>query len=120
MKMVKTERRTRKKCCKTGLNEADKEYSRDVVDTETMLEDAIKNYTLERTIRVFNSAEYDEASYEADGGDSWMLEERTALFDVTRAKDESLWKKCSREASGLDRDKRFTIWLYKKLGGKFT
>jgi phage-related protein (TIGR01555 family) len=80
----------------------------------------VKNYTpLEKVLRVFNSAAFDQASYEADGGDSQMLEGRKEFFIESNAKDVGLYQKCASEAKELGKDWKFTVWLYKKQGGKF-
>ena len=75
----------------------------------------------DRLKRFFNSAAFDRASYEADGGDSWVDPERAKLFEDPAVKDPALWKKAG-EASqkALGRDSwQFKLWFYKKQRGKF-
>jgi phage-related protein (TIGR01555 family) len=86
---------------------------------------AVKNEILQFNMfdamkRFFNSAEFDKASYEADGGDDWIATGRKDLFTVDEADDKSLYGKCSEEATKLGLDWKFTVWLYQKQGGKFT
>jgi phage-related protein (TIGR01555 family) len=69
--------------------------------------------------RFFNSAEFDKASYEADGGDDWIATGRKELFGIDEAMDKSLYAKCQGEAEKLGLGWKFTVWLYKKQGGKF-
>lgn len=72
--------------------------------------------------RFFNSSEFDKASYEADGGDSWIEDGRKELFENPGGVDEGLWKKAedaSQKAFGEKRWK-FVTWWYKKQGGKFS
>ncbi len=69
-----------------------------------------------------NSAEFDRASYEADGGDSWINPKRKELFMNPGNVDEALWSK-AKEASQKAFGKvkwQFVTWFYKKQGGKFT
>lgn len=68
-----------------------------------------------------NSAEFDRASYEADGGDSWVDPRRAEFFSNPGKVDESLWAR-AKEASvaAFGKDKwQFVTWWYKKQGGKF-
>lgn len=68
-----------------------------------------------------NSAEFNRASYEADGGDDWIDDRRKEFFSNPGNVDEALWaraKKASIAAFGEVRWK-FTTWFYKKQGGKF-
>lgn len=70
--------------------------------------------------RFFNSAEFDKASYEADGGDDWIATGRKELFGTDEAMDKSLYAKCMSEAEKLGLGWKFCVWLYKKQGGKFS
>jgi len=76
----------------------------------------------ERIDRVLkNSAEFDRASYEADGGDSWIDPRRHVLFENPGNVDEALWaraKDASEKALGEVRW-QFVVSWYKKMGGKF-
>lgn len=75
----------------------------------------------DRMKRFFNSAAFDRASYEADGGDAWIDERRRPLFENPGNVDEALWAK-AKEASmkAFGRVKwQFVTWFYKKQGGKF-
>jgi phage-related protein (TIGR01555 family) len=74
---------------------------------------------LERILR--NSAAFDRASYEADGGDGWIDPRRKELFQSPGKVDEALWakaKEASKAAFGEERW-QFVTWWYKKQGGKF-
>jgi hypothetical protein len=84
----------------------------------------VKNYTLlDRLNRImYNSAEYDRASYEADGGDEWIDPRREEFFSNPGNVDEALWskaKKASEDAFGEHRW-QFVVYMYKKFGGKFS
>lgn len=78
--------------------------------------------TIERIERILkNSAAFDRASYEADGGDAWIDPRRKHLFENPGLVDEGLWAKAkdaSMSAFGLIKW-QFVTWMYKKLGGKF-
>lgn len=103
---------------------ANKEYTQKVAPRLQ----AVRNYMGE-TIRPHgfiarfrNSPEFDKASYEADGGDSWIADGRKELFENPGGVDEGLWAKAkdaSQKAFGEVRWK-FVTWWYKKQGGKFT
>lgn len=71
--------------------------------------------------RLFNSAEFDRASYEADGGDDWISSGRRNLFQKDNAKDPGLYAKCASESQQIygELNWQFVAWLYKKQGGKF-
>lgn len=77
---------------------------------------------LERIERILkNSAAFDRASYEADGGDNWIDERRKPFFENPSNVDEALWAK-AKDASqkAFDKEKwQFITWWYKKQGGKF-
>jgi hypothetical protein len=68
-----------------------------------------------------NSPEFDRASYEADGGDSWIDPRRREFFENPGSVDEGIWakaKEASQAALGEIRW-QFVTWWYKKQGGKF-
>ena len=68
-----------------------------------------------------NSPQFDKASYEADGGDSWIDARRKEFFSNPGNVDEALWSK-AKEASqaAFGKEKwQFVTWWYKKHGGKF-
>lgn len=76
----------------------------------------------ERAERLLNSAAFDKASYEADGGDKWIDPRRSEFFESPRNVDEALWAKAkdaSRKALGEVRW-QFVTWWYKKQEGKFS
>ena len=72
--------------------------------------------------RLFNSPEFDRASYEADGGDSWIHPGRKELFTNPSGVDEGLWKKAEEASQKAFGEKKwqFITWFYKKQGGRFT
>jgi uncharacterized protein len=78
--------------------------------------------TTERIRRILgNSALFDKAAYEADGGDDWIDPRRAALFENPGNVDEALWaraKEASQAALG-EVKWQFVTWFYKKQGGKF-
>lgn len=68
-----------------------------------------------------NSAEFDKASYEADGGDAWIDPRRKEFFENPGNVDEALWSR-AKEASQAAFGKikwQFVTWWYEKQGGKF-
>lgn len=68
-----------------------------------------------------NSAAFDRASYEADGGDKWIDERRKYFYENPNGVDESLWSR-AKEASQAAFGKvkwQFVAWFYKKQGGTF-
>ncbi len=70
---------------------------------------------------IANSAEFDKASYEADGGDAWIDPRRSHFFENPGNVDEALWAK-GKEASMKAFSKikwQFVTWWYKKQGGTF-
>lgn len=71
---------------------------------------------------VKNSPEFDRASYEADGGDSWIDPRRQTLFENPGTVDEGLWQKAKDTSSAAFGKVKwqFVTWWYKKHGGKFT
>jgi hypothetical protein len=115
---------------------ADREYTqkvaprlsavRNVLKLPNLLTEKIKPHSALRRIlynsSFTNSAEFDRASYEADGGDTWIADARKELFENPGGVDEALWakaKKASIDTFGEERWK-FITWWYKKQGGKFT
>jgi phage-related protein (TIGR01555 family) len=91
---------------------------------ENKLTNHIKPYNFNqkaaRTIQ--NSAAFDRASYEADGGDSWIDSRRAPIFENPMGVDKSLWSRAeeaSQKVFGKDNWK-FKVWWYKKQGGQFT
>jgi hypothetical protein len=75
-----------------------------------------------KKVKKNNSADFDKASYEADGGDAWIDPKRQALFEDPRNVDKGLWsraKDASQKAFGKDKW-QFVTWWYKKQGGKFS
>lgn len=76
----------------------------------------------QRLLRIMqNSAAYDRAAYEADGGDRWVDPRRHELFKNPARVDKALWEKAkeaSRAALGEERW-QFTLWFYRRHGGKF-
>lgn len=77
---------------------------------------------VERAKRTLNSAAFDRASYEADGGDDWIDSRRAEFFSNPGNVDETLWgkgKDASLKAFGKIKW-QFVTWWYKKQGGKFT
>lgn len=105
------------------------EQGADAPDSEKMAETKpkikMRNETvhpygaLEKMIRVFNSAAFDRASYEADGGDDWIAAGRKELFIKENAIDKGLYARCVEEADQINLGWQFAVWLYKKQGGKF-
>lgn len=84
----------------------------------------VKPYTKTQSIAraVVNSAAFDRASYEADGGDEWIDERRAEFFTNPTNVDEGLWSKAKDAAqSAFGQAKwQFTAWWYKKQGGRFS
>lgn len=76
----------------------------------------------DRIKRFFNSAAFDRASYEADGGDEWISDQHEAMYTDPMGVDKNLWDK-SKAASAAAFDGankwKFQVWYYKKQGGKF-
>lgn len=70
---------------------------------------------------VTNSAEFDKASYEADGGDRWIDARREAFFTRDEAKDKDLWADAEAASSAALGEIRwqFVVYWYQKNGGKF-
>ena len=81
---------------------------------------ALPYTSLEKVIRLFNSAEFDKASYEADGGDSWIDPMRKPVFTEKMVEDHGLLsqaEEASRKSLG-EVKWQFALWWYKKHGGK--
>ncbi len=80
----------------------------------------LRPYTsLERMERVIkNSAAFDRASYEADGGDKWIDPRRKDFFDDPENYDQELWAKAEDAAKKAGGDWQMAVWLYRKLGGR--
>jgi uncharacterized protein len=69
-----------------------------------------------------NSPEFDKASYEADGGDSWIDDRQKPFYDDPHNIDQGLWEK-AREASDKSfghENWKFMVWWYRKQGGSFS
>lgn len=68
-----------------------------------------------------NSAEFDKASYAADGGDEWMDSRRLPVLTEDEVKDKTLWVKAqdAAKAAGEEGNQLFLVWWYQKQGGKF-
>lgn len=102
---------------------ADQEYTQKVAPRLQAVRNEIFQFNgLDKLKRLFNSPEFDRASYEADGGDAWIADGRKELFMNPGNVDEGLWAKAkdaSKKAFGEERWK-FITWWYKKQGGKFT
>lgn len=81
----------------------------------------VNHLTKFKVRRITNSAEFNRASYEADGGDAWISDARRALFEKPAVKDPELWKKAGEAAQQATRTDnwKFKVWWYKKEGGKF-
>lgn len=79
----------------------------------------VKEPDMPKSADVKNSAQFDKASYEADGGDGWIDSRRVHFFDRSKAKNKPLWDKAmaaSRAALG-EYNWKFAVWYYKKHGG---
>lgn len=83
----------------------------------------IRRYsTIQRIGRILqNSAAYDRAAYEADGGDKWIDPRRHELFKDPPNVDKTLWAKAKAASKASLGEERwqFVVWIYKKLGGRF-
>jgi phage-related protein (TIGR01555 family) len=82
-----------------------------------------KRFTrVDRARRALNSAAFDRASYEADGGDGWIDPRRVHFFEDPPNVDTALWargKDASLKAFGQVKW-QFVAWWYKKQGGRFS
>lgn len=70
---------------------------------------------------VMNSREFDKASYEADGGDTWITPSRLQVIATLTPTQPGLWKECEAESSQVYGGKgnlAFTAWMYQKKGGR--
>lgn len=72
-----------------------------------------------KEVKKQNSALFDKASYEADGGDKWMDSRRELFFDKDKAKDKGLWQKATEAAKAAGYGWKMVVWAYQKMGGKF-
>lgn len=75
---------------------------------------------LEKSQGVKNSAQFDKASYEADGGDSWVFPDRLKLWMALTPDNPGLMSQAqqtSQQAYGK-RNEAFIHWLYRKKGGR--
>lgn len=91
-------------------------------DTREIHNDLFTYSDWDKLKRFFNSAAFDRASYEADGGDGWINPQRKEIFENPMNVDEGLWhraKEASRKAFGEEKW-QFTVWFYKKSGGRFS
>lgn len=72
--------------------------------------------------RFFNSAAFDRASYEADGGNDWTTDGHEELMQKDNAADKDLFEKASQQSGRAfgEHNWKFVAWLYKKQGGKFS
>lgn len=92
--------------------EADQEIAINAMTPEQMLEEA-------QAQKLDNTAQFDRASYLADGGDAWTRGRPKEMFEDY--KDKALWEKArqrSKEAYGHEKWE-FIAWWYIKHGGKF-
>lgn len=69
---------------------------------------------------LFNSAEFDKASYEADGGDSWISPDRLRLIETLTHDQPGLWAQSEQESMKIYGMKHlpFIAWIYQKRGGR--
>lgn len=69
---------------------------------------------------VKNSSAFDKASFEADGGDSWVLPERLKLIETLTHDKPGLWAEAEQESQEIYGKKHlpFIAWLYQKQGGR--
>lgn len=85
----------------------------------------IEKYNLlEKTVRLMtNSAQFDKASYEADGGDDWIDARKAPMYDIENPGnvDEALWRKAKESSQAALGEIRwqFVVYMYKKMGGRF-
>lgn len=68
-----------------------------------------------------NSAAYDRAAYEAEGGDKWIDPRRHELFKDPPNVDKALWAKAKAASKASLGEERwqFVVWFYRKMGGRF-
>lgn len=66
-----------------------------------------------------NTSEFDKASYEADGGDSWVNPQRLILIKELHHENPGLWAQCEAESMKIFSriNLAFVYWLYKKRNG---
>lgn len=92
------------------------------VENDNPFKDLASFTIFDRITRVVNSTAFDHASYDADGGDEWIDGGRKDLFTKDFASDTGLYSKCQAESENIfgGDNWKFTVWLYKKQGGKFS
>jgi hypothetical protein len=62
-----------------------------------------------------NSDKFDQASYEADGGDEWISTKRAqALSQLSHIEDSQIFQRIYEKTKRL----KFALWLFQKKGGK--
>lgn len=68
----------------------------------------------------YNSSAFDKASFEADGGDSWITPGRLKLIETLTHEKPGLWSEAEQESQEIFGKKHlpFIAWLYQKLGGR--
>jgi phage-related protein (TIGR01555 family) len=76
----------------------------------------------DRFKRFFNSPAFDRASYEADGGDTWIDPRRKEIFSNPMNVDKGLWQRAEEASRAAFSTVKwqFVVWWYKKQGGTFT
>lgn len=102
---------------------ANKEYTQKVAPKLVATKNGLVQFNaFDALKRFFNSAQFDKASYDADGGDEWIADGRKELFENPGNVDEGLWKKAEDASQSAFGEKRwkFVTWWYQKQGGKFT
>lgn len=100
----------------------DGESGADKPDSSKIVNELFTFSQWDKLKRFMNSPEFDKASYEADGGDSWIATSRKTLFENPGNVDEALWKRAEDASQAAFGEKcwKFVTWWYKKQGGKFT
>lgn len=69
-----------------------------------------------------NSLKFDEKSYAADGGDSWIDARKKPFYEDPQGVNKAQWEEAktrSKEIYGKE-NWAFTLWFYKKIGGLIT
>lgn len=103
-----------------GNGGANREYTQKVAPRLQAVKNDVYTFNFfDQMRRLLNSADFDRASYEADGGDNWIATGRKELFTTDEAQDKGLYQKCVAESEKLGLSWKFVVWLYKKQGGKF-
>jgi hypothetical protein len=82
--------------------------------------DLIRKADAEKLPKKENSAAFDKAAYEADGGDAWTDPRRASFFEQAPVgADKALWAKAKQKASEANLPQwQAVLWIYRKLGGK--